>query len=411
VTDLQDSVDQLVRESRPAAAYDVPEILRRHAERLGLGVPVVFLADLQQQVLVPFVGPDRPDGPRPQERDAGLSIDGTLAGRAYQHLEPVLQHAESEADVARVWLPLASGPERLGVLSLTLTPAQAELPLEATVTPTLTTYAATAADLVTAKTPYGDTIVKLRRREQMGLAAEMQRSLLPPMTFSSEAVVIAGGLEPAYEVGGDSIDYAVDPGRTRFAIFDGMGHGLHSAQLAVLTVAAYRNARRSDSTLSRTARQVDEAVVSWSADGVFATGILAELDTDTGHLSWVSAGHPAPLLLRDGRLVKELHVEPALPFGLGADLDEGGDTPVGSESLEPGDVLLLYTDGVVEARSPEGDFFGQDRLVDLLTRNMAAGLPVVETMRRTVQALLEHEQSQLSDDATLMLVAWRTSTP
>jgi serine phosphatase RsbU (regulator of sigma subunit) len=69
--------------------------------------------------------------------------------------------------------------------------------------------------------------------------------------------------------------------------------------------------------------------------------------------------------------------------------------------------VLLYTDGVTEARSPEGEFFGEQRLADLLTRNLAAGLPVPETMRRAVRALLEHQQGQLTDDATLLLVEWR----
>jgi serine phosphatase RsbU (regulator of sigma subunit) len=69
--------------------------------------------------------------------------------------------------------------------------------------------------------------------------------------------------------------------------------------------------------------------------------------------------------------------------------------------------VVLYTDGVVEARSPGGDFFGVERLVDLLTRSLASGLAAAETMRRMVHALLEHQQGQLDDDATLMFVAWQ----
>jgi len=63
---------------------------------------------------------------------------------------------------------------------------------------------------------------------------------------------------------------------------------------------------------------------------------------------------------------------------------------------------------VTEARSPDGEFFGAERLVDLITRHTASGLPAPETMRRVVRSLLEHEQGQLSDDATLMLVEYRT---
>jgi serine phosphatase RsbU (regulator of sigma subunit) len=62
---------------------------------------------------------------------------------------------------------------------------------------------------------------------------------------------------------------------------------------------------------------------------------------------------------------------------------------------------------VTEARSPSGDFFGEERLADLLVRNLAAGLPTPETMRRMVRALLEHQAGQLHDDATLLMLEWR----
>ena len=82
---------------------------------------------------------------------------------------------------------------------------------------------------------------------------------------------------------------------------------------------------------------------------------------------------------------------------------------IGSEQLEPGDRVLLHTDGVTEARAPDGTFFGDQRLTDLIIRNLAAGLPAPETMRRVVRALLEHQQGNLSDDASLVLVQWQAN--
>ena len=70
--------------------------------------------------------------------------------------------------------------------------------------------------------------------------------------------------------------------------------------------------------------------------------------------------------------------------------------------------MLFYTDGVTESRSPDGDFFGTERLVDLISRNLAGGLPTPETMRRVVRALLAHQQGQLTDDATMLLLEWRS---
>ena len=81
--------------------------------------------------------------------------------------------------------------------------------------------------------------------------------------------------------------------------------------------------------------------------------------------------------------------------------------PVGIEQLEPGDQILLYTDGVVDARSPSGEFFGIDRLADLVIRHLAGGLPAPETMRRVVRELFEHQQGPLIDDASLLLLEWR----
>ena len=107
--------------------------------------------------------------------------------------------------------------------------------------------------------------------------------------------------------------------------------------------------------------------------------------------------------------MKTLHIAPRPPLGI--DLPAMGLSPepsIGTEQLEPGDCLLLYTDGVVDARSPGGQFFGERRLADLIVSSLADELPAPETMRRAVHALLEHQEGRLTDDASLMLVQWPT---
>jgi hypothetical protein len=402
--DSERVLGRLLAEAHLAAAHELPALVARHAAGLGARDVVAFLADLQQQMLTPFLSGI---GPEADQQVDALSVDSTLAGRAYQQVKVLTQ---SVADGVRVWLPLLDGTERLGVLGLTMDHAEALELSGGPVEHRLRDLAALVAELITTKTLYGDTIVRLRRRAAMGLAAELQWSLLPPLTFSCREVTIAAALEPAYEVAGDTVDYAVDARVARAAVFDGMGHGLRSAQMAALAVAAYRNARRADRRLADTAAVIGTALVEAFAGAAFSTAVLAELDTASGVLTWVNAGHPEPLLLRDGKLVGRLQVRPTLPLGMRiSGRPPGGAIAVGRVQLQPDDRVLLYTDGVTEARSPTGDFFGEQALVDLLSRNLAAGLPTPETMRRIVRALLNHQQGNLADDATLLLIEWRST--
>lgn len=385
-----------------AAPYELADLIDRCARDLGARGAVVYLSDMQQQMLVPFVARS---GPGNDSQLTELSVDSTLAGRAFQTFDLHMQDAGVEG--TRAWLPLLLGTDRLGVLGLVLDDAESLAADDGRLAALFARLAARAASLIASKTPYGDTLVRLRRRAEMGLAAEMQFLLLPPLTFASRPVTIAAALEPCYYVAGDTIDYSVDAGRTRVAVFDGMGHGLQSAQCAVLTVAAYRNSRRCGRTLTETMESIDQTLYEGLAGEVFSTAVLVELDTDTGLLQWANAGHPEPLLLRGGRFIKSLHVEPRSPLGLGYLL--GADTAIiGHEQLEPGDRVLLFTDGVVEARSPDGEFFGVERLSDLVIRHLAGGLSAPETIRRVVRELLEHQQDQLADDATLLLLEWRS---
>ena len=409
----EQSMHGFLQESHLAGAHDIPVLVQRYAQGLGSHEALIYLADLQQRVLLPFLAPE---GPPHDHQPTPLGVDSTVAGRAYQHLHVLTQECQVDGHARhgclRVWVPLLNGSERLGVLAVTLNDvAVVEMAeLDSVVAARLKGFASLVAELVMTKTLYGDTIVRSRRTSRMGLAAEIQWSLLPPLTFSNGAVTVTAGLEPAYEVAGDSVDYAVDADLAHFAVFDGMGHGLASALLVSLVVAAYRNARRAGQSLVETAEHVESAVQQLFGGDAFATGLLAELDTTTGIFTWLSAGHLEPLLLRHGRAVRRLRVEPELPFGLG-DVRSftKPEVSVGSEHLEPGDLLLLYTDGVTEARSPDGDFFGVQRLTDLVIRNLAAGLPAPETLRRVVGALLPHQAGGLTDDATLSWWSGRVS--
>jgi serine phosphatase RsbU (regulator of sigma subunit) len=296
----------------------------------------------------------------------------------------------------RLWVPVLDGLERLGVLELEF-PAGEERAADQE----LHEFAALVAEAVVVKSAYGDLFHKVRRRQPMSLAAEIAWNLQPPLTFGTDRVVISAVLAPAYDVGGDSFDYAVDATTARFAVFDAMGHGMDAGWLATVAIGAYRNSRRHDLDLPGTLAVIHTAIRAQFNGEQFVTAVLAELELSSGRLHWHCAGHPAPMLLRKGRVVKTLESGRGLPFGL------DGTPDVAEEWLERGDRLLLFTDGVTDARSSDGEFFGLERLADLVGREDAAGHPAPETMRRLIHAILAHQAGDLRDDATTMLVEWQ----
>ncbi|SFP84689.1 Serine phosphatase RsbU, regulator of sigma subunit [Geodermatophilus dictyosporus] len=385
----EDPVRALVRASHHLPADAVGAVVAAQARRLGVRDAVVYLADYAQHELVPLPG----DGVPARE---ALVIDGTVAGRAFRRVQPV--RAPAADGPATLWLPLLDGAERIGVL---------EFVLAGETTPRFEddarSFASLVAELVVTRDAYSDVFARLRRRRELSLAAEVQWELLPPLTYASDRVVVTGALEPTYEIGGDTFDYAVNGSVVDLAVLDAVGHGLPAALLATAAVGAYRHARRAGLDLPRLATAVDAVVAGQFQGSRFATAAIARLDLDTGVLDWVNCGHPDPLVVRDGALVRPPVCPPARPLGLLS----GAPGPCRLQ-LRPGDRVLLYTDGVVEARSPEGAFFGEERLADLVVRAELAGDPPPETMRRLMGSVMDHQAGRLQDDASIVMVEWRT---
>src|SRR4051795_5449775 len=360
-----------------------------HVRSLGAREAVIYLADYEQVTLLPLPG----DGvPQRQE----LAIEGTMAGRAFHRVEVVTSSATGGS--YRLWVPLLNGVERLGVVEVVL-PAESTPDLQED----LRALFSLVAELVVTKDAYGDVFARLRRRKAFSLAAEIQWELLPPLTFGTERVVITGGLEPAYDIGGDTFDYAVNGDTADLLMLDSVGHGLPAAVLASVAVGAYRHARRTMVDLPEIAQEVNDAIAGQFGASQFATAVLARLDLDTGRLRWINAGHPAPLILRGSFLVRPPPCPPNRPLGLQDTKPDSCET-----RLEPGDRLLLYTDGITEARSPDGEFFGEQRLADFIATAVAAGDPAPEMVRRLLRRLLTHQADQLQDDATIVVLEWRT---
>jgi serine phosphatase RsbU (regulator of sigma subunit) len=386
--DVAAALRRLTDESVHARPDDLPRLVDAVTGDLGARKISIYLADLRQQALI-LLDSHYDEKQSPDE----IAIDGSLGGRAYRLGEP--QHGPG--DDAAYWLPLSNGAERLGVLKVVSdrddVAAYEEL-------------ARHVAMILAARRAAGDLIERVRRREQMLVPAELIRSQLPPLAFATARTVFSGVLEPCYAVGGDAFDYAVNGDTVHLALFDAVGHGAHSgglraAVLASVALAAYRNARRSGFDLADTYRHVDRQVSGHDSSGLI-TGVFAEFDERTGVLRVISAGHPGGIVLRGGAAVAVLPTPTALPVTMG-DLQAPMEI---EQALSPGDHVLLYTDGITEARSDAGDLFGEERLADFMIQALADGLPLTETTRRLIALVMEHQNDILQDDATVLLLRW-----
>ncbi|GAA3198623.1 PP2C family protein-serine/threonine phosphatase [Dactylosporangium siamense] len=393
MTGAMQAVHNLVDALHHARPEDLPAVASKVAAVLGAVDIELYLVDYGQVELLPLAGA----GGVPGEP---VRIDGTLAGRAYTSGEPVRGGTPDAPDGERIWVPVVSGADRLGVLAAHLGTLPDD---DAAFVRDLRALAAAFAGIVATRRTYGDALERTRRRLPMQLAAEIIWNQLPPLTFATPGAAVAAILEPCYDVGGDAFDYAINGSVLHVAVFDAVGHGIAASALTSLAISAYRNARRCGLDLVDSYRSVDKWVHAQYPED-YVTAILGELDISTGAYRKISAGHPEELLLRGGRLVRTLPGPTALPLGLGY---LGDPMPiVAEERLEPGDALLLYTDGVVEARTEDGEQFGIDRLVDCVTKALADQLQPAETMRRLVRTLLTHQQDQLQDDATALMLTW-----
>jgi sigma-B regulation protein RsbU (phosphoserine phosphatase) len=363
---------------------DVAATITDAVARMDL-TATIYLVDQEQRTLraVPVPGRDDP-APEP--------VDGSIAGRTF-----ALVRAHDAA--GRWWVPIVNGTDRMGVVDYVLPPGLD--PHAPRLRERCERLAGLIGHLITTASPRGDHLQLVRRSQPMSRASELLWQLLPPLTLSCERLTVSAILEPSYAVGGDGFDYAIDGSTAHLAILDAVGKGLRAGLATAVTLATLRAVRRDGGDLYEQARATDAALLEQLTDARFVTAFLGELDLETGTLRYLNAGHPAPLLLRRDDDITEITGGGRMPLGL--DDDHG---KVAEQRLERGDRILLYTDGITEARDTEGEQFGRDRLARLAEEHDAAGLPAPETLRRLSHAVADHQHGPPVDDATLVLAEW-----
>ena len=377
----------------PAA---VPEVVLRVAGELGATDVTIYLVDFAQTTLEPL--PDRRTHTAlPRSEDVAT----TMAGRAFSTATP--STAERPEGI-RVWVPIIEGSDRTGVLAVTVTEATPDIVRGCEELGLFTGY------LIATQARSTDLYNLYRRRQSLSLAASMQWDLLPPLVLKTSRLAVAGFLEPAYEVGGDCFDYALNDTTFDVAIIDAMGHGVASSLIASLTIGGYRHDRREGRSLTQIHANLDVAMATHLPQLLFATGQLARIDLETGVMTWTNAGHPLPLLIRHGQVLRELECPASLPWGLGG-LTPGADlATVATVELEPGDSVLFFTDGVTESVVSGGGRFGVEHLADLVGQHASDQLEIEEVVRRLARSVVEDHLGKPNDDATLVMVQWKGPT-
>jgi len=318
-----------------------------------------------------------------------------LAGTRYERVLRTQQADVHETDGgARVTVPVTDRGDAIGLLELDLPgpPSRDELA-------DIASAAHALAYVVIAARRHTDVFEWGQRTAPFALAAEIQRRLLPA-SYTCEAgqFTLAGWLEPAASVGGDTFDYTLDRSCLQLSITDAVGHQVPAALLATLLVSGLRNGRRRGLDLGAQARYANDALAEHAAPGQFVTGQLMRVDLDTGTAGIVNAGHPFPLRRRDGRVEEiALGIEP--PFGVVA----GRSYAVQPFPLRPGDRIILLTDGMQERNAVNLDVAAA--LAD------TADLHPREVVHALGAAVLDKTGGDLRDDATMVCLDWYGGPP
>src|SRR5829696_4617902 len=329
-------------------------------------------------------------GSRHEETSGRVPLDGTPYGAAIGEQKTVLVR---EGTDTRVLAPVTSRGEAVGVLELLLPFEPAPATLE-----DVELAAHQLAYMLIANRRYTDLFEWGQRTVPLSLAAEIQRRLLPA-TFTCEAdqFTLAGWLEPAGQVGGDTFDFSLDRHTLHMSMTDAMGHSVRSALLATLVVGALRNQRRAGGSLIDQAQSAHEALLDHAQDGGFVTGQLIRIDLVEREARILNAGHPRPFRLREGR-AEEIALPPQQPLGAAA----GASWSTQELSLESGDRVLFLTDGMLERNAQ-----GLDIPALLLA---SAHLHPREAIQHLTHAVLDAVGGELRDDATSLCFDWHGGT-
>ena len=250
-------------------------------------------------------------------------------------------------------------------------------------------------------------VKRQRLEEELAIGRRMQLSLLPEKTPDLPGWQFAAFYRAARQVGGDFYDFIKSPGdpnRQNIVIGDVSGKGVPAALFMAVARTMIRAETNNGCNPAALLARTNDLIQSDNRAPLFLSTLYASLDTETGALTFATAGHESPLLLS--------HTTGAVKELTATGLVLGAFSPVSyhekSEILEPGDAVLFYTDGITEARDNNGRFYGEKRLE--LALKSAHNLPAEEIVNQVVASVTAFTGSAPHADDLTIVVAKRSES-
>ena len=339
-------------------------------------------------------GSPAPDGRTPFEA-GGVLGDVLATGKAVSVTDGAASDCRPGAR-SRLVVPVVGPRDRvIGVLDV-----RSDRPggYDEAATALLEVYASGVAAAIETARLQADMVIKRRQDSDLALARSVMADLLPHDTPALDGFDISGAHRTSLAVGGDYYEF-IPLGEDRWGVViaDVVGKGLPAALLVAATRASIWALVGRDLAVRTVLRQANRFFHESAQDGRYVTLFYMVLDVPARQLLYVNAGHVPPVLLRaDGTV--ELFEDGGVPLGLfGAPRYTEGHAALGD-----GDVLALYTDGIVEAMDAEGEEYGRDRVIDVLRRTRESS--ATEISNALVQDVTRFDAGASRDDRTLLII-------
>ena len=236
---------------------------------------------------------------------------------------------------------------------------------------------------------------KQRIEAELSIAEKIQQSNLPTGSIEKENYSIFGFSQPAKEVGGDFYDYyELDEDNVAIVIGDASGKGIPAAILATIAQSIIKQLLKSEKDPSRVLYLLNNQICENNSEMMFVTLWLGIYNNKTNILTFSNAGHNAPLIMRDGKF-EALEVDPSIVLGVMEDFE------FVKEETEISKGIIVYTDGITDAKNSNEEFYGEDKVIDFLNAHTFEN-KVIDKLLKDIDEFIGSEEQ--FDDMTLVLL-------